>query len=157
VLVRPGLAAPPLTGSVLMLLSGVAWGAYSVIGRAKTDGDPATPVEDTAGNFIRALPVVLIAAVPWYASMVVSPTGVTLAIVSGAITSGLGYVAWYAVLPSLSATKAAVLQLTVPLIAAGGGVLLLGEQVSLRFALAAVMILGGVALTLVRRPPDTVL
>ena len=84
----------------------------------------------------------------------ISLPGVVLAVVSGAVTSGLGYVAWYAVLPSLTAARASVLQLTVPLIAAGGGVLILGEQISLRFALAAVMILGGVALTLLRNSKD---
>ena len=96
------------------------------------------------------LPVVLLAAAPWYTSAMISLAGVVLALVSGAIISGLGYVALYAVLPSLTAARASVLQLTVPLIAAG--VLLLDEQISLRFALAAVMILGVVALTLL---PDS--
>ncbi len=154
VLVRPGLSAPPVAGSALMALAGVAWGAYSTVGGAAIARGIASPIEATAGNFIRALPIVLLAAAPWYANAMISLPGVVLAVVSGAVTSGLGYVAWYAVLPSLTAARASVLQLTVPLIAAGGGVLMLGEQISLRFALAAVMILGGVALTLLRNSKD---
>jgi drug/metabolite transporter (DMT)-like permease len=151
VLVRPGLEAPPIVGAVLMVLAGAAWGSYSIIGR----GD-ATPVETTAGNFIRALPIVMLAGLPWYASLNVSVTGVALAVISGAITSGLGYVLWYSVLPSLSATLASVLQLTVPLLAAGGGVLLLDEQLTLRFGIAAALILGGVGLTLLRHRTESV-
>jgi len=145
VLVRPGLTAPPVLAAMLMALAGIAWGASSIIGR----GD-STPILSTAGNFLRALPVVLLAALPTFTVAVLSPTGVALAVISGALTSGLGYVAWYSVLPSLNAARASVLQLTVPLIAAAGGVILLGEVITQRAVTAAVLILGGVALTLVR-------
>jgi drug/metabolite transporter (DMT)-like permease len=149
VLVRPGLAAPSPVGSLLMTLAGIAWGAYSIIGRSAVD-----PTAATAGNFMRAFPLVALAAAPFATQIALTPTGALLAVTSGAITSGLGYVLWYSVLPSLNAIRAAALQLSVPLIAAGGGVLLLGEELTQRFVLGACLILGGIGLTLrpARRP-----
>lgn len=140
-LVLPGVTAPPLLGAALMLSAGIAWGVYSL--RGKGVGDPTLT---TASNFVRATPaalIVMLVALPW---MSVDAHGMAYALASGVLTSGIGYVIWYAVLPSLSATTAATVQLSVPVIAAFGGIALLGEQPTLRLALASVAILGGVAL-----------
>jgi len=144
-LMLPGATAPPLLGAVLMLSAGIAWGIYSL--RGKGSGDAALT---TASNFLRAVPAAIIAvivALPW---MNVDLHGLAYAFASGALTSGIGYVIWYAVLPSLSATTAATVQLSVPVIAAFGGVVLLSERPSLRLALASVAILGGVAIVVMR-------
>lgn len=143
-LLLPGLEAPPLDGAMLMLAAGAAWGVYSLLGRGR--GDPAA---DTAGNFIRALPpaaalLAVMAATPPRVAM--DPAGLVLAVASGALASGLGYALWYAVLPHLSATRAAAVQLSVPVIAAAGGALLLGEAVTLRLAISSAAVLGGIAL-----------
>lgn len=144
-LVLPGLASPPLGNACAMLGAGVAWGVYSL--RGKGGGDPTVA---TAGNFLRALPpallLVLVAARPDHLEAI----GVGYAIASGALASGLGYVVWYAVLPSLQATTAAIVQLSVPVLAAIGGVLLLAEPITLRLVAASVAVLGGVALALPR-------
>jgi drug/metabolite transporter (DMT)-like permease len=144
-LLLPGLSAPPLGPAALMLLAGVAWGVYSLRGRGAGD-----PTAVTAGNFIRAVPLaVLAAALAWVlapGSMRVDAAGTVYALSSGALTSGLGYAIWYTVLPALRATTAATLQLSVPVITALGGVLLLAEPLSLRLVLASVAVLGGVAL-----------
>lgn len=145
-LLLPGLTAPPLGSACAMLGAGVAWGVYSL--RGKASGDPTA---DTAGNFLRAVPMALLLALVAAKPIGLDRVGVACAIVSGAIASGLGYAVWYAVLPSLRATTAASVQLSVPVIAALGGVLLLGEPVSVRLVLASVAVLGGVALAL-RRP-----
>jgi len=144
ILVFPGLSAPPLIGSVLMVGAGVAWGVYSL--RAKGVQNPTTV---TAGNFIRAIPfsiVVWIFFLPWAH---VDLAGVSYAIFSGAIASGLGYVIWYSALPGLKAASAATVQLSVPVLAATGGILLLGESITLRYVLASVAVLGGIALVVV--------
>src|SRR6266581_145179 len=141
VLVFPGLSAPPLIGSILMLGAGVAWGIYSLRGKGEKN-----PASATTGNFVRAVPfaaAVSIIFVPWAH---VDFTGVTYAIISGAITSGLGYVIWYSALPGLTATSAASVQLSVPVVAATGGILLLSELVTLRYVLASISVLGGIAL-----------
>jgi drug/metabolite transporter (DMT)-like permease len=141
VLVFPGLSAPPLVGSILMLGAGVAWGIYSLRGKGEQ-----SPASVTAGNFVRAVPfsvVVWIFFLPW---VHVDPAGVIYAITSGAITSGLGYVIWYRALPGLKAVSAATVQLSVPVLAATGGILLLGESITLRYVLASVAVLGGIAL-----------
>ena len=140
-LVFPGLSAPPLGGSILMLGAGVAWGVYSL--RGKAVGDPTAA---TAGNFLRAVPFAGALSVVLLASMRVDRAGIGYAMVSGAITSGLGYVIWYSALPGLKATSAATVQLSVPVLAAAGGILLLGEPLTLRFLLAAITVLGGIAL-----------
>ncbi len=144
VLVFPGLSAPPLIGSILMLGAGVAWGIYSLRGKGERN-----PASATTGNFVRAVPfaaAVSIIFVPWAH---VDFTGVTYAIISGAITSGLGYVIWYSALPGLTATSAASVQLSVPVLAATGGILLLSELVTLRYVLASISVLGGIALVVV--------
>ena len=140
-LVFPGLSAPPLIGSMLMLGAGVAWGVYSLRGRGVQD-----PASVTAGNFVRAVPfsaVVWIIFLPWAH---VDLAGVSYAIISGAIASGLGYVIWYSALPGLKAASAATVQLSVPVLTATGGILLLGESITLRYVLASVAVLGGIAL-----------
>ena len=142
VLVFPGLSAPPLIGSILMLGAGVAWGIYSL--RGKREENPGSV---TAGNFVRAVPfaaVVSIVSVRWL--HVDDLAGVGYAIISGAITSGLGYVIWYNALQGLKAASAATVQLSVPVLAATGGILLLGEPLTVRYLLASIAILGGIAL-----------
>jgi len=142
-LVLPGLAAPPLASALLMLAAGAAWGVYSLRGRSAGD---ATAV--TAGNFARAVPLAVAIALLPGAGARVDAAGAGLAIASGAIASGVGYAIWYTALPALSATQAASVQLSVPLLAALGGVLLLGEAPTWRLALAAAAIVGGIALVL---------
>jgi len=148
-LLLPGLSAPPLAGALLMLGAGVAWGVYSL--RGKGAGDPTRV---TAGNFLRAVPLALALSL----SMLILKGGASLdaagvgyAVASGALTSGLGYALWYAVLPALKATTAATVQLSVPVIAALGGIAFLGEPVTLRLALASAAILGGIALVVLQR------
>ncbi|MDM0038499.1 DMT family transporter [Variovorax sp. J22G21] len=145
-LVLPGIAAPPLAGAVLMALAGVAWGVYSLRGRGVPD-----PLAATARNFTRAVPLALALSLVFAARAHADATGVVLAVASGALTSGLGYVVWYAALARLSAMQAATVQLSVPLLAAFGGVLLLSEAITPRLAVASVAILGGIALVLSRK------
>ncbi len=147
-LLWPGGAAPlPLEGAALMALAGVGWGVYSLRGRAAQDPAAQDPTARTAANFVLATPLaLLVLAVTGPAA--ISGSGLVLAVVSGALTSGLGYALWYAVLPRLQASVAAVAQLTVPVIAMAGGLLLLGEVPSLRLVLAALLVLGGVGWSL---------
>ncbi|HEX2010009.1 MAG TPA: EamA family transporter [Roseateles sp.] len=145
-LVAPGLAAPPPGAAALMALAGLAWGVYSLRGRKAGDALGAS-----AGNFLRALPLALLLSLMAASSRHLQGEGIILALVSGGLTSGLGYVLWYAALPGLSAMRAATLQLAVPPLAALGGVLLLGEALSLRLLLASAAILGGIALALLSR------
>jgi drug/metabolite transporter (DMT)-like permease len=141
VLLLPGLAAPPVLNAALMLAAGVAWGVYSLRGRGAVD-----PLAVTAGNFARTLPIALaLSALAWRGTMV-DVHGALAALASGALTSGLGYALWYAALPSLRASTAGIVQLSVPVIAALGGIVLLGEPVGWRFAAAAALTLGGIAL-----------
>lgn len=148
ILVAPGLGAPPLVPAALMAAAGAAWGVYSLRGRTATD-----PTGATAGNFARAAPIAVVLALGAAATGGASldATGVGLAVVSGAVTSGLGYAAWYAVLPRLRATTAAVVQLSVPVLAALGGVAFVGEALSVRLALASAATLGGIALVVSTR------
>ena len=146
VLMFPGLSAPPLLGSILMLGAGVAWGIYSLRGKGEKN-----PVSVTGGNFVRAVPfaaAACIISVPW---IHVDPAGVSYAMISGAITSGLGYVIWYSALPGLKAASAATVQLSVPVLAATGGILLLAEPLTLRYLLASIAILGGIALVVLEK------
>lgn len=143
-LVLPGLAAPDPVGAVLMAVAGVAWGGYSIRGRAST-----APVMATMGNFVRTVPMAALASIIALSSLQAQPRGIVLAVISGGITSGLGYVLWYRVLRDLSSTRAAVLQLLVPVLAAMAGVTLLGESVSSRLLVASALILGGVAVAVV--------
>ena len=141
-LVLPGVSAPSLSGSVLMAIAGMAWAVYSLRGRGIR-----SPLAYTAFNFLRTIPfvtVVLIAAV-FRAELTIN--GIVLAIVSGALASGVGYSIWYAALTGLSATQAAVVQLLVPVLAATGGVLFMAEAVSFRLLLATAIIFSGVSLT----------
>ncbi len=141
VLVFPGLSAPPLVGSILMVAAGVAWGVYSLRGRGESNAAAAT-----AGNFVRAVPFTTALMIGFAARMHVDVAGFTCAVVSGAVTSGLGYILWYKALPALKAASAATVQLSVPVLAATGGILLLGEPVTPRYLLASVAVLGGIAL-----------
>lgn len=140
-LVLPGLAAPPLLGSTFMAVAGVAWGFYSLRGRGVT-----SPLTETAGNFIRAVPLAAVVFVFSFKHFHISATGAFFAILSGALASGLGYAIWYAALRGLSASRAATLQLAVPILAAVGGIFFLSETISLRLVIATLMILGGVGL-----------
>ncbi|GAC1334950.1 MAG: DMT family transporter [Collimonas sp.] len=142
-LVSPGVAAPPLLGAALMAIAGVAWGVYSLRGRGVAD-----PLAATAGNFARAVPLTLLLSLLFVANAYADAAGVALAIASGALTSGIGYVIWYAALSKLSAMRAATVQLSVPLIAAFGGVAFLSEAITPRLVAASVAILGGIALVL---------
>jgi drug/metabolite transporter (DMT)-like permease len=144
-LLFPGLSAPPLAGSILMLGAGVAWGIYSL--RGKTAGDP---VSATAGNFLRAVPFAAILSLSLLPLARLDRAGVAYAVLSGAIASGVGYVIWYTALPGLKAASAATVQLSVPVLAATGGILLLGEPLTLRFLIASIAVLGGIALVVVR-------
>ena len=143
-LVFPGLTAPSPVGAALMATAGVCWGLYSLRGR----GTP-NPLSHTTGNFVRAVPLVVAGSLPMLSRAQADARGVTLAVVSGAVTSGLGYVVWFAALRGLSAVRAAVVQLAVPLLAAAAGVVFLSEAVSLRLALSTVLVLGGIAMAIV--------
>jgi drug/metabolite transporter (DMT)-like permease len=143
VLLLPGAAAPSLLGAALMAGAGIAWGGYSLRGKGVSD-----PLAATAGAFIRAAPLGLLPVLALMPGLHADARGVGLAVASGALSSGLGYVLWYAALRRLNALRAAVVQLSVPLIAALGGVLLLGEAFTLRLGLAALAILGGIGLVL---------
>jgi len=148
-LLLPGLSAPPLHSSLLMLGAGVAWGIYSLRGRGK--GDPAAV---TAGNFLRAAPLAAILSLVMFRSAALDGTGFGYALLSGGLTSGLGYVIWYTALPALKATQAATVQLSVPVLAALGGIIFLGESLTLRLLLAALAILGGIALVILEKRQD---
>ncbi len=147
-LVLPGVEAPEPFGAALMAIAGIAWGVYSLRGRAESDALSAT-----ASNFILSLVMVLamVAVTLWGAD--ISVRGVVLAILSGALTSGLGYVIWYAALNYLSSIQAALVQLSVPAIAAAGGAIILAESLSFRLLVASALVLGGIGLGLVRKSP----
>ena len=145
-LVSPGLTAPDPMNAILMAIAGIAWGFYSLLGRGISD-----PLEATANNFIYSVPLVIIVSLLFKDEYHSTLSGLLLAVVSGAITSGLGYVIWYSALRGLTATRAATVQLSVPAIAAFGGVVLLSEQITLRLVLASVATLGGVWIVLAQR------
>lgn len=147
-LVSPGLAAPDPIGAILMAAAGVAWGLYSLLGR--TAGNPLIA---TGGAFIGALPAILGVNLltGYFSGMFITDRGALLAVASGAITSGCGYVIWYAALRGLTATRAAIVQLSVPAIAAFGGVLFLAEEITPRLLIASAATLGGVAIVLAHR------
>ncbi len=149
-LVAPGLTAPDPLGALLMAASGVAWGVYSLRGRGAT-----APVLTTAGNFARTVPMALVASALAWSLFHAEARGVVLALVSGVVTSGLGYVIWYQALRGLTATRAAIVQLLVPVLAAFGGVWVLDERVTLRLGIASLLILGGVAVAVIARAPAT--
>lgn len=147
-LVGAGVTRPDPVGTALMIVSGVAWGVYSLQGRGTTD-----PVGATAGNFIRTVPaaLILIAAALWNEPF--SLNGIGLALLSGIAASALGYIVWYRVLPALAASTAAICQLSVPLIATIGGVVLIDESLTPRLLLAGTAILGGIAMAVLFKAP----
>ncbi len=142
-LISPGLVAPHPLGTLLMVVAGLCWAAYTLIGRGSQ-----SPLADTAGNFIRCAPAAVALIVAGALIHGITPLAATYAVLSGAIASGLGYAIWYAVLPALSRARAGIVQLSVPAIAAAGGVLLLAEPLTLRLGIATAGIIGGVALAL---------
>ncbi|HEY1090010.1 MAG TPA: DMT family transporter [Burkholderiaceae bacterium] len=142
-LLLPGIAAPPVFASLLMIAAGAAWGVYSLRGRGA-----GAPLKVTAGNFLRAALLAVPVALLMRDTAALSTTGWWCAVASGALTSAIGYAIWYTALPALRATSAATVQLSVPAIAAFGGVAFLGEGLSLRLVLASAAILGGIALVL---------
>jgi drug/metabolite transporter (DMT)-like permease len=141
VLVFPGLSAPPLIGSILMLGAGLAWGIYSLRGKGEQN-----PAGVTTGNFARAVPFAAALSIIFLPWTNYSLAGITYAIISGVVTSGLGYVIWYSALSGLKTASAAIVQLSVPVLAATGGILLLGEPITLRYLLASIAVLSGIAL-----------
>jgi drug/metabolite transporter (DMT)-like permease len=142
----PGLSTPSPKGFALMATAGIAWGIYSILGRGT-----ANPIPDTTHNFIRSLPFVVPIFLISFRSTHLSAEGIILAVLSGSLTSGLGYVCWYTALQGLTVTRAATVQLSVPVLAALGGVVFLSESISLRLFLSGIMILGGVGLSMVGR------
>lgn len=142
-LLLPGIEAPPAMGAILMALAGIAWGVYSIRGRSESNS-----LVSTCSNFVYALVFVAILVAITGSGADISSRGLLLALVSGALTSGLGYVIWYAALNYLNAMQAALVQLSVPAIAAIGGILLLAEPVSIRLLTSGTLILGGISLAL---------
>jgi drug/metabolite transporter (DMT)-like permease len=143
ILVSPGVEAPSVLDSILMLASGIAWGVYSLYGRGLPDS-----VAATAGNFLRAAPLAIIMSIftlPW---LQLDTRGIFYAVLSGALTSGLGYVLWYRVLQHMRAMTASTIQLSAPLLAALGGVMFLGESFTRDLLIASLLILGGIWLVL---------
>ena len=145
-LLLPGLSAPPLNGALLMLSAGIAWGVYSLRGRGSGE-----PTRVTTGNFLRAAPISAALSIILMNNIAIDAAGFWYAVASGALTSGIGYALWYAALPALKATNAATVQLSVPVIAAVGGVVFLGETITLRLLLASMAILGGIALVILEK------
>jgi len=142
-LLFPGIASPSPIGAGLMAIAGVAWALYSIQGRGAVD-----PVAQNGGNFVLTLPMLLIVSVLALKLQHVETSGAILAILSGAVTTGLGYAVWYSALRGLTATRAALVQLLVPVITVTGGVLFLREPLSSRVVLSAAIVIGGIALAL---------
>lgn len=145
-LTLPSVTRPDLVGVALMSVAGVAWGVYSIAGSGGTD-----PLTSTARNFILSVPLTLLLSMAFLGRIHGTAAGISLAIVSGAVTSGLGYAIWYRALRHLAVTQAGMVQLSVPVIAALGAVVFLGESVSTRLVLSGVAVLGGIALVLSER------
>ena len=145
-LVFPGLSSPPLAASLLMASAGIAWGFYTISGKGSKD-----PLADTAGNFLRSLPMIAVVLAVMWPQMQITRWGFVLAVLSGALASGLGYTVWYAVLKYHTPTRTAVLQLSVPVLVAIFGLTLLAEAATLRLYIAGTLILGGIAMTVIRK------
>lgn len=146
-LLAPGMSggAPiSISGAAMMIVAAVGWGVYSLVGRGVSD-----PLAATAGNFVWAIPLALLVALAEFSNVHLTVYGVLLAVLSGVVTSGMGYAVWYAVLPQIPASTAAISMLTVPVIAAIGGVLFVGEPLSLRLAIATILVILGVSVSLV--------
>jgi len=150
-LMLPGLAAPSLRSSLFMLSTGVAWGVYSLRGKQEQNRGASDPTQVTAGNFMRAVPMALVLSLLTVQHLSLDRAGLGLAVLSGALASGLGYAIWYRALPALKATQAATVQLSVPVLAALGGVVFIGEAVSASMLLASSAILGGIALVILQK------
>ena len=145
-LVFPGLTAPSHLGSALMTIAGISWGFYTLRGRGSQN-----PLGNTAGNFVYSVPMIVVILLLFIKNISISPSGVVYAALSGSLASGLGYVLWYAALRDLTTTRAATVQLSVPVIAACLGIIFLAENISARLVIAGVLILGGIALSLTSR------
>lgn len=148
ILLLPGASAPPLGAAALMLAAGVAWGVYSLLGRSQGD-----PLAATAGNFVRAAPLGILLALTLLPQLQWDAPGLFYALLSGALTSGIGYAIWYSALPALRPSQAATVQLSVPILAALAGSLVLGEELGMRLVACSVIVLGGIALVLAARQP----
>jgi len=148
-LLMPSVSAPPLISALLMALAGIAWGIYTIRGKTSVD-----PLSDTGLNFVATIPLSVLAYLVFRSDAHLTSKGVTLAILSGTLASGIGYVVWYSVLPRLSRTTAATVQLSVPVIAAFGGILLLSEPITLRLLIASLVVLGGIYLTIKASAPE---
>ena len=138
-LMLPTITTPSINGFILMTISGVSWGLYTLKGRGSKN-----PLKDTTYNFLRAIPFVILLALLTISNATYSLEGVTLAIISGAITSGVGYTIWYIALGGLSSTQAAVIQLSVPIIAAIGGVIFVSETITIRLMVSTIIVLSGI-------------
>ena len=147
-LLMPGIGTPSLPGATLMSIAGFSWGVYSLRGRGA-----ASPLAQTTSNFVRSVPLILSVSLLTIPQIHIEGIGALFAVMSGVVASGAGYVIWYSALRGLTATRAAVVQLAVPILAAGGGVAFLGENVSPRLAIASAMVLGGIALALWGQTP----
>ena len=145
-LLLPSVSAPPISSSLLMISAGIAWGIYSLRGRSASDATLAT-----SGNFLRATSFAIVLSVLMLSRQSLDSTGIIYAIFSGALTSGIGYAIWYAALPGLKASTAATVQLSVPVMTALGGIVLLNEAISLRIVFASVTILGGIGLVILQK------
>ena len=151
VLLLPGASAPSLSGFIIMTLSGIAWGLYTLAGRGAT-----SPVANTASNFVRTIPFILVLTIFTFDSTQTSNEGIMLAILSGAIMSGLGYAIWYSALTHLSITQASTLQLIVPIMAAFGGVIFLNELITTQLVISSALVLGGVLVVTLCKPKKSV-
>jgi len=145
-LMAPSAEAPPVLASVLMAIAGIGWGIYSVRGRSAVD-----PLLTTTGNFARAVPFALVLSILTMGTTQISSFGVLMAVLSGAVTSGLGYALWYQCLPLLTATRGAIVQLSVPVIATAGGIAFAGEVLTVRFAVCSALILLGIAFSVLAK------
>jgi drug/metabolite transporter (DMT)-like permease len=142
-LLLPGASAPPLSSAMVMLLSGIAWAAYTLIGKLSSD-----PLRSTTGNFLRAVPIIVLVSIPFLSQLSFDGYGLVLAIASGTLASGVGYTIWYAAMGSLTSFRAATVQLSVPVLASLAGVVLLDETLTWRLAITSLAVLGGIALVL---------
>jgi drug/metabolite transporter (DMT)-like permease len=149
-LVLPGAEAPPLAGAIMMAASGVGWGLYSLRGQAESE-----PVASNATNFLLSLVFIVALTIVTWSDAEMNARGVIIAIIAGSITTGIGYVIWYAALDYLKAMQAALVQLSVPVIATIGGVVLLAEPLSLRLTASSALVLGGIMIALIARQRTT--
>lgn len=154
-LLSPGLSAPPALGTSLMIVAGVSWGMYSLLGK-----NQSRPILSTARNFLFCLPGVLVLGLIMavdaarYGNLRMNTDGIMLALISGAVASGMGYILWYLSVRRITTTVASISQLVVPIIAAAGGILFLNENLNLRLVIASIMIISGISLTILSKKSD---